>query len=342
MSQRRFGRVRVIGNGVAFYFERLEMTSITEKVILDQFPYLTSALGQPLTVLPMKPVVFLGCGTSYFLAQALAATANALGRRAIAVPAAEWVFRPGSYLPEPRDCVVVGLSRSGTTTETVQAIAASKAAGLSTVAVSCEADSEILRAADVAIYLETDPREGIVMTVSASLMLLAGLRMCGVAVTPAHIGGAKVALERIKGNAAAILNGRDHYVYLGGGANYGIANEAALKLQEMSLSYSQAFHPMEYRHGPISLIDDTSLVAILYAPETATEEALVARDIRTAGGHVIGIGGPGDLSVPVQPHDAAAGLVILPALQLLGEMVALKKNIDTETPRHLTKVVVLS
>ena len=310
------------------------MPTLTETVIRDQFPFWRDALAMQVPVLRAGTVVVTGCGTSYYLAQSLACAYNAAGQRAIAVPGAEWARRPESYLADFTDILVLGLSRSGTTTETVQAIRASRARGWPTFAVSCVADVEILQAAVRGVYVPTDAREGIVMSVSASLMLLAGLRLGGVAVPGAVVAGAEAALAAVAG-AAGLLIGRSHFVYLGGGANYGIATEGSLKLQEMSISYSQSFHPMEYRHGPVSLIDQSSLVVMIYSADTAGEEAKLVAELQAKGARVIGFGGPGDVQID------ATGLACLPALQMLGEMVALQKGINSEAPRHLTKVVVL-
>ncbi len=315
------------------------MTTMTETVIRDQFPYWEAALAMEVPQITAGTVVVVGCGTSYYLAQSLACAYNAAGQRAIAVPGAEWARRPECYLADTGDILVLGLSRSGTTTETVQAIEASRKRGWPTFAVSCVADVAILQAAERGLYVPTDAREGIVMSVSASLMLLVGLRLAGIApgtVVPAGRAG-------LAGIAAAeaLLHGRSHFVYLGAGANYGIATEGGLKLQEMSISYSQSFHPMEYRHGPISLIDARSLVVMLYSATTAAEEAKVVADVQAKGARVIGFGGPGDLSIDIGVKGPGFGLACLPALQMLGEMVALMKGIDSEAPRHLTKVVVL-
>jgi glutamine---fructose-6-phosphate transaminase (isomerizing) len=318
------------------------MSSITETVIRAQFPYWQAALLQDVPRLSARVIVFTGCGTSYYLAQTLACAFNARGQNAVAVPGAEWARRPESYLADTRDVLVVGLSRSGTTTETVQAITASRARGWRTLAISCEPGSTILLAADQAVCLPTDPREGIVMSVSASLMLLGGLRMAGIALPDTVVTAATNALALIDAKVAPLLRGCSHFVYLGAGVNYGIATEGCLKLQEMSISYSQSFHPMEYRHGPISLIDDRSLVVMLYTQDTAAEEAALVCELQSKGAKVIGIGGPGDLTIDLGLSGAAAALACLPALQLLGEKVALSKNINSETPRHLTKVVVLT
>ncbi len=316
------------------------MVSVTETVIRDQFPFWQAALKMEVPRLRAGTIVVTGCGTSYNLAQALTFPFNAHGQRAIAVPGAEWARRPESYLADTRDILVVGLSRSGSTTETVQAIEVSRARGWPTFALSCTDDSAILRAADAGLYVPTDPREGIVMSVSASLMLLAGLRLAGIGLPGGVVAAGQAGLRQVV-QAADLLQGRTHFVYLGAGANYGIATEGSLKLQEMSLSYSQAFHPLEYRHGPISLIDERSLVVMLYSDDTCEEEAKVVADVQAKGAKVIGFGGPGDLVIDLGIKGPGFGLACLPALQMLGEMVALQKGIDSEAPRHLSKVVVL-
>ena len=318
------------------------MPTITETVIRAQLPYWQAALGQAVPRIAARTVVLTGCGTSYYLAQSLACAFNAAGQPALAVPGAEWARRPESYLADPEGVLVVGLSRSGTTSETVQAIETSRKRGWKTFAISCEPGSTILTAADQGLCLPTDPREGIVMSVSASLMYLGGLRMAGLTLPGTLTAAAASALAQMDEGADRLLPGRRHFVYLGAGVNYGIATEGCLKLQEMSLSYSQAFHPMEYRHGPVSLIDEGSLVVMLYAEETAAEEAALVAELQAKGAKVIGMGGPGDLRIDLPLTGAAAALAVLPALQLLGEKVALSKNINSETPRHLTKVVVLA
>lgn len=312
--------------------------NLTEKVIREQFPFWEKALVQPLPAVPGKTIVITGCGTSFYLAQTIAAAFNHNGRNAIAVPGAEWARRMGDYLADRSDICVIGLSRSGTTTETVQAIEASRKAGLPTIAISCEPDTTILKASDVPVYLPTHGEEGIVMTVSASLMLIAGLRMAGV--TLGSVEEAKAALAAADA-CVPLIRGRTHYVYLGAGALYGMATEGCLKLQEMSITFSQAFHPLEYRHGPISLIDESSVVVILYSPDTLEEEARVAADVQAKGAKVIGLGGPGDLEIPLAQSGIARALEVLPALQIIGERVANQKNVDTAAPRHLSKVVVL-
>ncbi len=316
--------------------------NVTERVIFEQFPFWEGALSIKLPVLSAKTIIIVGCGTSFYLAQTIAAAFNLNGQAALAVPGAEWARRRGAYVADQSDLCILALSRSGESSETVQAVDVSRAAGIPTIALTCAEGSSITKAAETVVYLETHAEEGIVMTSSASLMLIAGLRMAGVALDASVIAAAKAGLAAMDAGIRAAIKGRSHFVYLGAGAFYGMATEGSLKLQEMSISYSQAFHPMEYRHGPISLVDDNTVAVMLYSAETLDEEAKVANDVKAKGAAIIGLGGPGDLSIPAQVQGLAQALAILPALQIIGERVAEEKHIDTTAPRHLNKVVVLA
>jgi glucosamine--fructose-6-phosphate aminotransferase (isomerizing) len=316
--------------------------NVTERVIYEQFPFWQDALSIDLPKVTASTVVVVGCGTSFYLAQVIAAAFNLSGRNALAVPGAEWARRRHAYLADQTDLCLIALSRSGESTETVQAVDVSRAAGLPTIALTCEEKSSITRAAATVVYINTHPDEGIVMTSSASLMLMAGLRMAGVTLDSSVVEAAKAGLAAMDASVGDIVKDRRHFVYLGAGPFYGVATEGSLKLQEMSISYSQAFHPMEYRHGPISLVDDKTLVVMLYSADTREEEARLVAEVKAKGAVVVGLGGPGDLTIPADLDGLSQTLAVLPALQIIGERVAEAKNIDTTAPRHLSKVVVLA
>jgi glucosamine--fructose-6-phosphate aminotransferase (isomerizing) len=315
--------------------------SPTEQTIVEQFSYWRAAIGDGPLLPPASMTVFVGCGTSYNLALSLAAQANLRGRAAIAVPGGEWTRRPEAYCPEWRSTHVVVLSRSGETTETLAAARATRDAGGTVTAVTVERESSIARSADQVIAAGTDPREGIVMTTSASLMLLLGLQAIGVGLSRELPGTAQALLERFDAGHRPALQGRSHFVFLGGGALYGTALEGALKLMEMSQTFTQGFHPLEYRHGPVSLVDEATTVVLLYSDD-AEAEARLCRELQGLGAFVVGFGGPGDLGLDVPGPLAERGLACLPALQLLGERSAQSKRLDTAAPRHLTKVVTLT
>jgi glutamine---fructose-6-phosphate transaminase (isomerizing) len=311
----------------------------TLRSITGQFPYWQKArLPDPITNRSRLHLV-TGCGTSYNLALSVAAVMNGAGLRALAVPAGEWLARPGVYAPD-QGTAVIALSRSGETTETVQAAAASRGRGLRVTGITCAPGSGLSRASDNAIEFATHPEEGIVMTASASLMLLAGYALAGIT-APGIAGQATALLTAFDRVPVAVYAARRHFVFLGGGAQYGIALEGALKLQEMALCFTQTFHPGEYRHGPVSLLDSGTAVVMLYSTATAADEARLVVELQAKGAWVLGVGGPGDVSLPLAHHGPLAGAEVLPLLQMLGERYAAAKGIDTTAPRNLTKVVML-
>jgi glucosamine--fructose-6-phosphate aminotransferase (isomerizing) len=309
--------------------------------IVGQFDFWRqAALPAPLTDRNVAHVV-VGCGTSYNLALSVAAALNAAGLRALAVPAGEWVLRPTAYLATG-PVRVIALSRSGETTETVQAARVSRERGLQVLGITCAPGSALSANADVALEFATHPDEGVVMTASASLMLLAGYALAGHRADDALIYRAQVLADALGDVPMAAYAARSHFVFLGGGSQYGIALEGALKLQEMAITYTQAFHPGEYRHGPVSLVDHRTAVVMLYHPDTARDEAALVAELQAKGAWVLGLGGPGDIALAVGASAPLCGLEVLPALQMLGETYAAAHGIDTTTPRHLTKVVVLA
>ncbi|RUT24253.1 glucosamine-fructose-6-phosphate aminotransferase [Asaia sp. W19] len=313
----------------------------TERGIREQFPLWAKADLDGARPSADKVQVVVGCGTSVHIADSIAVCLNAHGHQSRAVPGNEWTRRPHDYVPEAVAAEIIALSRSGESTETVAAARASQSAGQRVTAITCAGGSALCDHADSVIAAETHAEEGIVMTASASLMLLLGMRYAGIALGSPTIEAARRLLEAADSTLPELIDGRTHFVFLGGGAFYGVAREGALKMQEMSLSQSEAHHPLEYRHGPISLIDERSLVIMMYHPDTLEEEGLLARDLLSKGAKVLGLGGPGTISLPVEGEPGTGPLVCLPVLQLLGEYVARSKNLDTLAPRHLTKVVTI-
>jgi glucosamine--fructose-6-phosphate aminotransferase (isomerizing) len=315
---------------------------LTEQTIFEQFSYWRAAIGPIAAAKDAEVLVFVGCGTSYNLALSLAALANASGRAAIAVPGGEWLNGPQTFWPRWRQAHVVALSRSGETTETIAAAKATRAAGGFVTGITMEKDSALAKNCDRALIAETHPAEGIVMTSSASLMLLLGIQLLGHKVPVGLADTAHRVLKRFDEKLPTLIAGRSHFVFLGAGHLYGVGLEGALKLMEMSQIFTQAFHPLEYRHGPISLVDARTAVVMLHSADRREAETKLVGELQEKGARVIGFGGPGDASFAVDCDPALMGLACLPALQLLGERAAQSRNIDTVSPRHLTKVVTLA
>ncbi len=316
----------------------------TERSIFEQFDFWRRAETlAPLGAADARYVV-IGCGTSYNLAMSVAVEFVANGREAIAVPAGEWLHRPQSYLSASYTgpVHVIALSRSGESTETVLAAEASRKRKQFVTGLTCAEGSALTRQSDRVVYIETHAEEGIVMTASACLMLKAGFELGGCVEQKGIADAAETLMKRFAETDISAWVGRRLFVFLGGGANYGIAVEGALKMQEMSLSTTQAFHPGEYRHGPVSLCDENAAVMLIYSRQTHDEEEKLQKELSAKGAFVCGIGGPGDLTLDVASGEDWRPLEVLPLLQLFGERVAQAKSLDTRAPRHLTKIVKLS
>jgi len=312
----------------------------TERSIVGQFPlWLTVPDMPPLD--PALPVVCVGCGSSFHLATSIAALLNEAGRPAMAVPGGEWWLRPEASVPAGMKVQVIALSRSGASSETVRAAHRSRDEGRTVLAMTCEPGSPVTEAADVTVIVPTHPDEGIVMTASASMTLLAGLRLAGQAPDPSIAAQAERLMSEVGEAAPGLLAGRDHFVFLGAGPLWGVAREGALKMQEMAQAMVEAHPTLDYRHGPISLVSERTLVVMLAAPDAAAEEISLAGELEDRGARVLGLGGPGTERFFVTGPAAYRGVTLLPALQLLGERLAQAKGLDTTAPRGLSKVVVL-
>ncbi len=176
------------------------------------------------------------------------------------------------------------------------------------------------------------------------MLPLSGIELLGHSVPPSLVDVARGLLDSVDAKLPPLIADRSHFVFLGGGHLYGVALEGALKLMEMSQVFTQAFHPLEYRHGPISLVDHRTAAVMLYSTLIGgrPRRSFLVGELQGKGARVIGFGGPGDASFEVPSAPVLAGLACLPALQLLGERAAQAHDIDTVAPRHLTKVVTLA
>lgn len=311
-------------------------------------------------------IVVTGAGSSYFLAQTVAAVARAVMRRpVIAAPLSELILRPegvlvGTHGAGPatdREPVVI-ISRSGSTSEAVSVAERMRSAGHPTVAVTCRAGSPLAGLADVTLVSPAGDEAAIVMTRSFASMLALLLGVVAIVGDDDRLAADLARLpDRWDEAAAAAAVGRrlgttdwSRIVILGGGPAFGIAAEWGLKLTETSRVPTNAYEPLEFRHGPISVCEPGMLVVGLVGGAGAGEEVavvaeaarlgattwLIARDedeARGASGEVSLIGGGLHPSarLPLLGHPAHA----------LALGLALTRGCDPDAPRHLDQVVIL-
>ncbi|MFF8730525.1 SIS domain-containing protein [Streptomyces sp. NPDC015171] len=261
---------------------------------------------------PGERVAVVGCGTSYFMAQAVAALREGAGQGETDAFAA-------SEFPHGRPYDrIVALTRSGTTTEVLDLLA--KSAGRTrTTAVTADPDTPVRAAADDLVVLDFADERSVVQTrfaTTALTLLRAHLGLHGDAV----VADARTALAT---PLPAGLVGCMQFTFLGRGWTVGLANEAGLKMREAALSWTESYPAMEYRHGPISVTTEGTATWML----GAAPEGLAAQ-VRATGGLWI----EGEL-------DPLAELV---RVQRLAVAVAAARGLDPDRPRHLTRSVILA
>jgi fructoselysine-6-P-deglycase FrlB-like protein len=259
---------------------------------------------------PGERVLAVGCGTSQHIARAYAALRESIGAgETDAAPASE-AFEHRRY-----DRAVV-LSRSGMTTEVIRLM---ERLAMPSVALTADGSSPVAGLATEVVVLDFADERSIVQTRFAT-SALALLRAHLAQNLDPVIEQARRALEAA---LPAELDSVRHVVFLGRGWSVGLADEAALKVREASGVFSESYPAMEYRHGPISVAGDGSLVWAFDGVEPD-----VLDDVRATGARVVA-GRWDPMAELVLVHRTAIALAEL-------------RGLDPDHPRHLTRSVVLS
>ena len=258
---------------------------------------------------PGERVAVVGCGTSWFMAQAYAGLREGRGL-------GETDAFTASELPAARGYDrVLALSRSGTTTEVLDLLERVRTPA---TVVTGVADSPAAALADVAVVLDFADERSVVQTRFATAALALLRAHLGEDLGPA-IADARTAVEA---PLPAGVADREQFTFLGAGWTNGLAAEAALKLREASLAWSESYPAMDYRHGPIAITDERSAVWMFgTAPEG------LAAQVESAGGLWV-----------QQDIDPLASLVYAQRLALA---LAARRGLDPDRPRNLTRSVIL-
>ncbi|MFG2307925.1 SIS domain-containing protein [Streptomyces sp. NPDC048566] len=256
-------------------------------------------------------VAIVGCGTSLFMAQAAAALREGSGQGETDAFAA-------SEYPEGRAYDrVVALTRSGTTTEVLHLLARLRGR-TRTTAVTADPHTPVAEHADDLVVLDHADERSVVQTRFATTALTLLRAHLGLH-TDAAVADARTALDTPLPEG---LVEDAQFTFLGRGWTVGLANEAALKMREASLSWAEAYPAMEYRHGPVSVTTRGTATWMLgEAPEGLAEQ------VRGTGARWIAGG-----------LDPLAELV---RAQRLAVAVAEARGLDPDAPRHLTRSVIL-
>lgn len=306
-----------------------------------------------------EQVVFIGCGSTHYLSiWAARATQAETGVQCWALPSSELMLFSDAWLVEKEKTLLVAISRSGQTSETLEALEMFKARGRGeTLAITCYPESALADRCDYLIEVPAGQEQSVAQTRSFTNMMLAATALAlgppSSAVVESVPLSARDLLQRHTALAEQIAEQKDfsRFFYLGSHALFGLASEAMLKMKEMSLSYAEAFHFLEFRHGPMSMISDQSVVVGLLEPRAGSYELAVLRDMKALGAQVAVVAPQGAVpNTEAIDHLIAfsniGGLMweqvlYLPILQLIALERALAKGLNPDSPKNLEAVVVL-
>jgi glutamine---fructose-6-phosphate transaminase (isomerizing) len=312
---------------------------------------------------PQPECLFIGCGSSYYIALSAAASWTELtGMRARAAPASEIMLFPRLVLSKAPRPQPVLISRSGRTSEVLEAAEYLESKeNIRTLAMSCAVGPPLEKISSLTLHVLPADETSIVMTRSFTSMLL-GLQFLG-----ATVGGQTnflTALRSLPVSAQKAIDGLDarvrdfvrthrfaDYVFLGQGPYFGIASEAMLKVNEMSCSYAQCFHTLEFRHGPKAIVSPETLVTFILSETGYEAERGVLEEVKKLGGTTLVVANTADARTRAaadflvelrlhEPEYARLGPSLF-AGQLLGLFTGLNKGYDPDRPRNLGRVVIL-
>ncbi len=311
-------------------------------------------------------VVLIACGTSHHAAL----LGRLLVERLAGMPAETDIgseFRYRDPLVGP-DTLVVAISQSGETADTLGAVCTAKAKGAPVVAISNVVGSALAREAHGVVYTHAGPEIGVASTKTftatvTALDLLAlhlgrvrgtlsaaegRARLQELLEVPRQIEAALAQEETVAELARRLFHYRD-FLYLGRGAHYPIALEGALKMKELSYIHAEGYAGGEMKHGPIALIDEAMPVVALI-PKDGSYDRMLANieEVKARDGLLVAIAHEGDaliaqkaahvLRVP-GASELLNPLVFSIPLQLLAYHVAVRRGCDVDQPRNLAKSV---
>jgi fructoselysine-6-P-deglycase FrlB-like protein len=261
---------------------------------------------------PGERVAVVGCGTSWFMAEAYASLREAAGQGETDAFAA-------SEMPASRRYDrILAITRSGTTSEILRLLARHRS-GPPTVAITADTATPVVEAASAVIGLGFAGERSVVQTVFATTTLAVLRAHLGEEVEPLAAAAEVAVVEEIP----AQLLAAEQFTFLGQGWTNGLAREAALKMREACQAWTESYPAMEYRHGPISIAAPGRVVWSLGVPPVD-----LAAEIEGTGATLV--------------TNTGDPLVDLVRVHRLAADVAQRKGLDPDHPRHLTRSVILS
>ena len=326
-----------------------------------------SAIG--LTEAQMKDISqisIVACGSAYHVGVAIQYVIEDLAKIPVRVDLAS-EFRYRKPLLDPKGLVVI-VSQSGETADSLAALREAKSRGVKTLAIVNVVGSSIAREADAVFYTLAGPEIAVATTKAYSTQLIAGYVLAlefgkvrgeltqeayealiqELETLPQKVKKLLEDKERIQWFASKFSNAKDIF-FLGRGIDYAVSLEGSLKTKEISYIHSEAYAAGELKHGTISLIETgTLVVSVLTQPELYEKMISNMVEVKSRGAYLMGLTVSGNYSIEdtadftvyvprTDPHFAPS-LAVVP-LQLMGYYISVAKGLDVDKPRNLAKSV---
>ena len=311
-------------------------------------------------------IVIIGCGTSWHAGLVAEYIFEELARIPVEVEYAS-EFRYRNPIIKEGD-IVIAISQSGETADTLAAIELAKAKGATIFGVCNVVGSSIARATDAGAYTHAGPEIGVASTKAftaqvtvLTIMALEAAQRKGT-ISESLFRQLLVELESIPAKVEMVLQAADkikeiayiftyarNFIYLGRGLNFPVALEGALKLKEISYIHAEGYPAAEMKHGPIALIDEDMPVVVIATKDSSYEKVVSnIQEVKARKGRVIAITTEGDTDLPgmvdftieiPKVHDMLMPLVSAVPLQLLAYYIAVMRGRNVDQPRNLAKSV---
>lgn len=317
------------------------------------------------SLLYARRVLITACGTSWHAALISEYMIEEFVRIPVEVEyASEFRYRDPIL---DRDTVVIAISQSGETADTLAAVREAKRKKAKVLGICNVVGSSIARETDAGIYIHAGPEIGVASTkaftsqiTALTLMTLLLARMTSMSASrgkaiaqklreiPDKVQQILARHEEIKEIAHAYAN-KQNFLYLGRGYNFPVALEGALKLKEISYIHAEGYPAAEMKHGPIALIDENMPVVFIATHDSTYDKILSnIEEVRARRGKVIVIATEGDESIQEkvdhtiyvpETYELLTPLLTIIPLQLLAYYIAVERGCDVDQPRNLAKSV---
>jgi len=336
-----------------------EQSEVFARIVQDRSSITNIARESPIS--NARSTFLAGCGSSYY-ASILSGFYHEhfFGLDSRAIPSSEFIWYP----PHSKSILLMALSRSGKTSETLEATRTARKLQVPTIALTADPSSPMGKESNYCLNIGIGEEKSVVMTksftASTLVSILLGLELSKLrSATRKEFDedilklpkDAERVIQSVEGQTKKIAESMQklkQFIYLGSGANFGACLEGALKLRETSYTMCEVYHIPEFRHGPFALLQkDVGVVAVVPEDGTLKQSEMLLREVASQGATVIPISNVSQItdaykdsiSMPEELSANFMSLLSVIPMQMVAFHYAVGRGLNPDSPRNLTKFV---